>query len=347
MIRLENPYYLYGLLLIPLMVIIYYLWMRWRKKALKKFGDPQVIRQLIPGASIIRTNLKFVVILAAYLFLIIGLANPQIGSRLVEAQRKGVDLMIALDVSNSMMAEDIQPNRLEKARLAIIRLIEELKNDRIGIIVFAGKAYTQLPITTDYAAARMFLSTINTGSVPIQGTAIAEAIGLAARSFSENDHSKAIIVITDGEDHEGKTIEAVKKALENEIRTFTIGMGLPSGGPIPEFNGTRKTGYKKDKEGNTIVTKLNEPMLQEIAMAGNGIYVRANNATTGLRKVFEEINKLEEKEFESKVFTDYEDRFQYFIAISVVLIILELMIAERKSKWAGKLKLFSSKTEKL
>ncbi|MCK5838828.1 MAG: VWA domain-containing protein [Bacteroidales bacterium] len=302
-----------------------------------------VINRLIPDFSKERIVLKFIFLIIAYVFLIIGLANPQIGSKLVKGERKGIDIMIALDVSNSMLAEDIQPNRLEKAKQAISKLIDKLKNDRIGIIVFAGKAYTQLPITSDYAAAKMFLSTIDPTIVPMQGTSISEAIRLATKSFNDENHNKAIIIITDGEDHEGQAIEETKQAVDVGISVFTIGMGLPDGSPIPLYNGNKQLGYRKDKNGNTVVTKLNESILQQIASEGNGIYVRANNTSAGLRTIFQKINKIEKKEYENRIFSDFESRFQYFIGITIILLIIELLIVERKSKWSGKIKLFQEK----
>ncbi len=242
-----------------------------------------------------------------------------------------------------MLAEDIQPNRLERAKQSISKLIDKLGNDRVGIIVFAGNAYMQLPITTDYSAAKMFLTTINTKIVPTQGTAIGEAIDMAIESFDNETHSRAIIVITDGENHEDEPIESAKNAVDQGINVYTIGMGLPEGTPIPEYNQyNRRTGYKKDRQGSTVVTKLNESMLQQIASAGKGVYVRANNSSAGLKTVFDEINKLEKTEFESKMFSDYEDRFQYFIALSLLFIILELFIFERKSKWLSKINLFGN-----
>jgi Ca-activated chloride channel family protein len=276
-----------------------------------------------------------------YALLIIGIANPQTGSKLVEGERKGIDIMIALDVSNSMLAEDIQPNRLERAKQAISKLIDKLGNDRIGIIVFAGNAYMQLPITTDYAAAKMFLSTITTRIVPTQGTAIGEAIDMAIGSFDDETHSRAIIIITDGENHEDEPVKSAENAAEQGIYVYTIGMGLLEGAPIPEYNKyNRRIGYKKDRQGSTVVTKLNEAMLQQIASAGNGVYVRANNTQSGLKTVFDEINSLEKTKFESKIFSDYENRFQYFIALSLIFIVLELFIFERKSKWLSKINLF-------
>jgi len=340
MLRFENPNILFGLLLIPLFIVLFILFLQWKKKSIRKFGELSVISQLMPWVSKGRLIVKFILFMSALFFLIIGIANPQIGSKLVKAQRKGIDLMIALDVSSSMLAQDIQPNRIEKAKQAISRLIDKLSSDRLGIIVFAGKAYVQLPITTDYSAAKLFLSTIETDIVSVQGTAISDAISLAMSSFDENDHDKAIILITDGENHEGDALQEAQFAAENGIHVYTIGMGLPEGAPIPIYRGNTQTGYKKDKQGNTIITKLDEVMLRKIASVGNGIYVRANNTRAGLKKVFEAINKLEKKEFDSIMFSDYEDRFQYFIALAILLLLIEFFIAERKSKVLSSFKLF-------
>lgn len=339
--RFENPQYFYALAVIPVLLALFIWMIFWKKQALKRYGDWTILHRLIPGMSLSRLVFKFILLMLAFVFLIIGLANPQIGSKLVEGERKGIDIMVALDVSNSMLAQDIEPNRLERSRQAISKLIDKLGNDRIGMVVFAGNAYVQLPITTDHAAAKMFLSTISTKVVPTQGTAIGEALELSAKSFDDEKHSRAIVVITDGENHEDDAVKIAKEISEQGINVYTIGMGLPEGTPIPEYDQyNRQTGYKKDREGNTVVTRLNEKMLQDIALAGKGVYVRANNAQAGLSVVFEEINKLEKTEFESKMFSDYESRFQYFIAISLLLLMLELLLFERKNRWLSRINLF-------
>jgi len=345
MFRFENTYFLYGLSLIPVFVIVFFFMLRWKKRALNKFGESSVISQLLPNVSKSKAIFKFVILMFAFASLMIGLANPQIGSKLEKVQRKGVDLIVALDVSNSMLAEDIKPNRLIRAKQAISKLVDRLQNDRIGIVVFAGTAYTQLPITSDYSAAKMFLSTVNTNVVSTQGTAIGSAIKLAEKSFSKGEKkNKAIIIITDGENHEDDAIEQAKIVADKGIIVHTIGMGLPKGAPIPVYKNQYSKDYKKDNSENTIITRLNETMLQQIAAAGKGTYVRANNTKAGLNKIFKEINKMEKVEFDSKIFTDYEDRFQYFIAFCLILLILEVFIFEKKSKWAGKLNLFREKS---
>ncbi len=344
MFQFAMPEYIYGLLMIPLFIIIFVLMLSWRKRALNRFGEIKLLNRLIPDKSKSRVTVKFFILMLAYTFLIFALANPQIGSKLEKVERKGIDLVIAIDVSNSMLAQDIKPSRLLRARQSISKLTDKLKNDRIGIVVFAGNAYTQLPITTDYAAAKLFLSTINTDIVPTQGTAIADAIELSTEAFDDNNHEKAIIIITDGEDHEGDAVQAATAAAEKGIRIYTIGMGLPEGCPIPVFNKSAvQTGFKKDLKNNTVITKLNETMLKQIASAGNGKYVRANNAQTGLSIIFDEINSLEKTQFESRVFSDYEDRFQFLLAPALLLLLFEFLIFERRGRKFRNVNLFGER----
>lgn len=340
MIKFEHIDLFYALLLIPVFIAFYVYRIYWRKKAIQRFGDLDLMDKLMPAVSAYRPFIKFTLLMLAFISLIIAMANPQIGSRIEKAKRQGIDIIIALDVSNSMLAQDIKPSRLNAAKQAVSNLIDKLEGDRIGMVVFAGHAYTQLPITTDYAAAKMFLNTIYPDMLPVQGTAIAEAIELSIKSFSDNQHNKAIVIITDGENHEGDVLLSVKNALELGIKVYTIGMGLPDGGPIPIYKNDVLSGYKKDRQNNIITTKLDENMLQQIAAEGEGFYVRANNSKAGLDKIFEEINKLEESEFETRMFTDYEDRFQYFIILSIILLLIEFIIVDRKSKWANRIKLF-------
>ena len=340
MFRFAHIYYFYLLALIPVFAGLLALFLIWKKKTLAKYGEWSVIRQLMPDYSLAKPILKFVLIMLAFTSLIFALANPQTGSRLEKVKRKGIDLMICLDVSNSMMAQDIKPDRLERAKQSIMRLIDNLEGDRIGIIVFAGKAYTQLPITTDYAAAKMFTASINTSLITTQGTAIGAAIELAANSFGESKHNKAIVVITDGEDHEGNVLEQADAAMKNNITIYTIGMGLPTGTPIPVFSNGIQTGYRKDRDGQTIMSKLDETLLQQIASIGKGMYVRATTSETGLKKIFDDISKIQKSEIEEKQFSDYEDRFQYFVALALFLLILDLFVFERKTKWLQRFKPF-------
>jgi Ca-activated chloride channel homolog len=344
MLRFAHTYYFFGLLAIPVLVMLFWLFRRWKKQSLARFGQQAIIMRLMPETSGSRLFWKFMLLAIAYTCLIIALADPQTGSKLEKIKRRGVDLVIALDVSNSMLAQDIKPNRLETAKQSISKLIDNLENDRIGLIVFAGKAYTQMPITTDYAAAKLFLTNINPGMVPVQGTAIGEAIDQAIGSFGTNKQSKAIIIITDGENHEDDAIAKAREAASKGIAVYTIGMGLPEGGPIPIYNGAIQIGYKKDQDGATIITRLDEKMLLDIASAGKGIYVRANNSQSGLKKVFDQINKMQKNEYDSKVFSDYEDRFQLFLLLSLILLLSEIFIFERKGKWAERIKIFGPKT---
>jgi Ca-activated chloride channel family protein len=264
-----------------------------------------------------------------------------------EVKREGIDLYFCVDISNSMNAEDIAPNRLERSKQAINNLINKLNGDRIGVIIFAGNAYVQLPITTDYAAAKMFLSTINTNLIPSQGTEIGAAINLAIKSFGTSEHSKAIVIISDGEDHvNGDAIKAAQEAAKLGIKIYTIGMGLEEGAPIPLYNQYgKRTGYKKDRDGNIVITKLDDNLLRQIAEIGDGIYRRASNSNVGLDEIFNEINKSEKSEIESKVFTDYEDQFQWFIGAAIILLIIEILISSGKKDWENKFNFFEPKDE--
>ncbi len=341
MLKFAHTEYFFLLALIFVFAILYWLYSMWLKKAKRRFGDEKVIMNLMPEVSSSKPLLKFLLILLAVTFIIIGIADPQIGSKLENIKREGIDLYLVLDVSTSMLAEDIKPNRLERSKLAISTLIDKLQGDRVGIIIFAGNAYKQLPLTTDYSAAKLFLSAVDTKIVPTQGTAIGEAIELATLSFGETDHNKAIIVITDGENHEDDAIEAATMANELGINVFTIGMGLPEGAPIPLYNKYGvQTGFKKDKKNTTVVTKLNEDMLRQIAAAGGGAYARANNASSGLKRIFDDINAIDKKEIETRQFTDYEDRFQIFMGLAIFLLIVELLVADRKTRWAKKFDFF-------
>ncbi len=346
-LRFEHPEYLYGLLVIPILVAIFIIIRIINKREFSKFADSKFFNLLIPLASRSRSNIKFIIFLLVIVLGIFAAANLQSGSKMEDVKREGIDLFFCIDISNSMNAEDITPNRLERSKQAIYNIINKLNGDRIGIIVFAGNAYVQLPITTDYAAAKMFLSTVNTNLIPTQGTEIGAAINLAAKSFGQNDHGKAIVIISDGEDHEnGNAIKAVQEATKLGIKVYTIGMGLEDGAPIPIYNQYgKRTGYKKDRDGNVVITKLNDNMLRQIAELGDGIYRRASNSNVGLDEIFEEINKSEKSEIESKVFSDYEDQFQWFIGAAIILLILEILLSSGKKEWETKFNFFEPKDE--
>jgi Ca-activated chloride channel homolog len=341
MIKFAHSEYLFALAVIPLLIVIYFLAVRNRRRSIQQFGNPVLLKLLMPTAGKYKRLIKFILTLSAIVFLIFGISNPQIGTKLEEVKREGVDLVIALDVSISMKAEDIKPNRLESAKQEISRMLDKLQNDRIGLIVFAGDSYLQLPLTGDYSAARLILSTIDVDVVPVPGTAIGSAIHLAMKSFVEGEKKhKVIAVITDGENHEDDAIAAAKEAQADGAIIHTIGMGSPEGVPIPVYQNNFPSGFKKDGEGNTVITKLDESALQQIAEAGGGKYFRASNRQDELDAVLRDIQAMEKKEYGAKIFTEYEDRFQYFIGIALFLLVLEFFISERKNRWLAKWKLF-------
>ncbi len=328
MIHFAQADFLFLLLLIPLFFIFFALMQYFQRKRIKKFGDSSLVLQLMPSRSVAKGWVKMVLFSLAFFFFSIGLARPQIGAKLKEHEAKGVEIMICLDVSNSMLAEDYSPNRLERAKLAISKLVDKLSEDRIGLIIFAGDSFVQLPITTDYVSAKMFLNSISTGSVPVQGTAIGDAINTAMRSFSaQSEKSRVIIVITDGENHEDDPVAAAKQAADLGVRVFTIGVGSPEGKPIP-MDGD----LLKDKDGEIVVTRLDEAVLQEVAQQGNGAYVRAGNSEFGLNPIISTIKQMDQERFNSIVFEEYDEQYMYFFAIALILLVIEMLIGERRPK---------------
>ena len=320
--------FLWLLLLVPAFLIGYGVVRFFRKRRVAAFGDERLVGELMPSYSGSKGWVRMVLFSLAFTFFVVGLSRPQVGAKLSERETRGAEIMIALDVSNSMLAQDYSPSRLERAKLAISRIVDKLQEDRIGLVVFAGSSFVQLPITTDYVSAKMFLSSVDTGSVPIQGTAIGDAISTCARGFSaQSDKSRAIIVITDGENHEDDAVAAAKDAADVGIRIYTIGVGSPEGQPI-SLNGE----LMKDSEGNIVVTKLDEKVLKDIARAGNGAYVHAGNEEFGLNPILDDIQRLEEEKFNSVVFEEYDEQFMYFFAIALVLFVLEMLVGEKKSK---------------
>ena len=327
MINFAQSQYLLLLLLIPFFFILHALVIRLRKRRLRRFGDETLVKQLMPSYTVSKAGVRLVLFSLAFFFFVIGLSRPQIGAKLKEHETKGAEIMIVLDVSNSMLAEDYSPNRLDRAKLAISRLVDKLRDDRIGLIVFAGNSFVQLPITTDYVSAKMFLSSISTESVPVQGTAIGDAINTAMRSFSaQSEKSRAVIVITDGENHEDDPVTAAKQAAEMGARVFAIGVGSPEGKPIP-MNGE----LLKDKDGEIVVTRLDEKVLQDVAAAGNGVYVRAGNNEFGLNPIIEDIRKMDDERYNSIVFEEYDEQFMYFLAIALFFFVVEMLVGDRRS----------------
>ena len=323
--------YLYLLLLVPLFLVGYGVWRSMRSRRVRKFGDEELVKALMPSWSGSKGWVRMILFSLAFAFFVIGLARPQIGAKLSEHKSHGAEIVICLDVSNSMLAEDYSPNRLDRAKLAISRLTDKLKDDRIGLILFAGSSFVQLPVTTDYVSAKMFLGSIDTGSVPVQGTAMGDAIFTGIRSFSaQSEKSRVIIVISDGENHEDDPVAAAKEAAENGIRVYTVGVGSSEGQPIP-FEG----GLMKDKDGEIVVTRLDEDMLRKVAKAGNGAYIHAGNDEFGLNPIIDDIRRMEDEELGSVVFEEYDEQFMYFFGIALALFVIEMLIGERrpKKKW--------------
>jgi len=341
MIKFGNVEILYGLAIIPVLVIVFIIAYHSKKRALKRFGELKIISGLMPYVSHSRPVLKFIFLMLALVSIIFAAADPQFGSKLEKVKREGVEIIIALDVSNSMLAEDIKPNRLERAKRSISKMIDQLRNDKIGLIIFAGDAYVQVPITTDYSAVKMYLETIDTDIVPRQGTAIGSAIDLGLRSFDEESNlDKAMIVITDGENHQGNAIEAAEKAADKGIAIHMIGMGSNKGVPIPLRKQNGQVVYQKDQNGNTVISKLNEKVLKNIAAETDGSFSLATNSSTGLNELFKEISKMEKKEIESKIYADYEHRFQYLIGLALLFLFIDIMLLDRKNSRLMKYNLF-------
>ena len=341
--RFANPEYLYLLLLLPVLIVLFIINQVRRRNSLKNLGESAIINRLLPEISGIRPVIKFTFLLLGISAVIIMLARPQFGSRLEEVKKQGVEVIIALDVSNSMLAEDIQPNRLTRAKQAISKLVDNLENDKIGLIVFAGDAYTQIPITTDYISAKMFLSTISPDMVPKQGTAIGAAINLAERSFSPGEgKSKAIVIITDGENHEDDPVSEAEAASKAGIVIHTIGIGSNEGVPVPVTTGGKRD-YLKDRDGATVITKLDEEILKKIAISSGGNYIRASNSNIGLDEIFSDIRKMKKDELESTMYTEYNDQFQIFAAIALFFLILEIIIMDRKNRKLQNVRLFKFK----
>lgn len=331
--------YLNLLWIVPVLLALFIVTRQIARKQLEQFADKKMIERLAPMRSPGKIWWKQILMLLALIMIIVAIARPRFGTHLKEVERQGKELVVALDVSRSMMATDIQPNRLERAKQAIIKLLDKLDHDRISLIVFAGEAYTQLPLTTDYPAAKMFISSIETEMIPQQGTAIGQAIEHGIKSFSPGEEkNKALVIITDGENHENDAIEKAKEAASKGIKVYTIGMGLPQGGPIPVKG--RANEFHRDRSGNVVITKLNEGMLQQIAAAGEGSYIRANNIRSGLNSLFDEIDELEKAKMKSQVYAEFDEQFQFAAWIALVLLALDFFILERKNKYLANIKLF-------
>lgn len=338
MFRFGEPIYLYLLLIVPFLVVFYLYTNYRRRKRLRQYGDPELMAHLMPNVSKYRPDVKFWLVTAALVMVIFMLARPQFGSKMETVKRQGVETVVALDISNSMLAQDVTPSRLEKSKKLVSRLVETFNNDKVAMIVFAGEAFTQLPITSDYISAKMFLETISPSLITTQGTDIRGAIGLAMKSFTPNEGvGRAIILITDGENHEGGAVEAAQQAAEKGVRVFVLGVGSPEGSPIP-VEGTND--FRRDKDGNVVVTKLNEQMCQEIAKAGNGMYVRVDNTNNAERALNAEINKLAKADVETQVYTEFDEQFDVLAWLALVLLAVDVMLLNRKNPLFKNVKLF-------
>ena len=340
MFRFEDPIYLYLLVLIPLLALLRFFMVHQQKKRLRRFGDPELVRQLMPDVSRFRPLVKFCLLLAALSLLIVTLARPQFGTKISHEKRTGIETIIAMDISNSMLAEDVTPSRLDRSKMMVENLVDHFTNDKIGLIVFAGDAFIQLPITSDYVSAKMFLSNIDPSMISVQGTDIAKAIDMASHSFTQQEGiGKAIIVITDGEDHEGGALEAAKNAKEKGLRVYVLGVGSPQGAPIPTGDGN----YMKDQTGQTVMTGLNEEMCRQIAEAGGGAYIHVENNSSAQDQLDAELDKLAKKETESTIYSDYDEQFQAVAIIVLLLLILETCLLEAKNPVLKNISLFKRK----
>ena len=338
MFRFGEPLYLYLLIILPLLVIFYLYSNYRRRKRLRRYGDMELLERLMPQVSKYRPDVKFWLTIAAMAMVIFMLAQPQFGSKMETVKRQGIETVVALDVSNSMMAEDVTPSRLAKSKRLVSRLVETFNNDKVALIVFAGEAFTQLPITSDYVSAKMFLESISPSLISTQGTDVRAAIDLALKSFTPNEGvGRAIVLITDGENHEGGAIEAAKEAAEKGVHVFVLGVGSPDGAPIPVESSNE---FRRDKDGNVVVTRLNEDMCREIARAGNGMYVRVDNTNNAERALNAEINKLAKADVETQVFTEFDEQFQVLAWLALIFLAVEAMLLDRKNPLFKNVKLF-------
>ena len=340
MFRFANPDFLYLFFLLPVLVGVFLYFNHRRHQNIRKYGDPALLNELMPTISKYRPDVKFWLTFSALALTIFMLARPQFGSKMETVKRSGVEAVIALDISNSMLAEDVTPSRLEKAKKLISRLVDTFNNDKVGMVVFAGEAFTQLPITSDYVSAKMFLESINPNLITTQGTDIGAAIRLGMKSFTPNEGvGRAIVVITDGENHEGGAEEAARVAAEKGMLVYVLGVGSPEGAPIPASSG-RSNDFRKDKDGNVIVTRLNEEMCRQIAQTGKGMYIRVDNSNSAQRILQGEIDKLVKADVETTVFTEFDEQFIVVAWIALILLVLEVLVLERKNPLFKNIKLF-------
>lgn len=343
MFRFANIEILWLIPVVFLLIIAYVVYTRRKRRQLEEFGDAELMEQLMPNASRVRPNVKFGIVMVALVLLIIAAARPQFGQSEHSEKRQGIEAIVALDISNSMLAEDVAPNRLDRAKQMVSKLMDNMVNDKVGLVVFAGDAFIQLPITCDYVSAKMFLNTISSNLIKTQGTAIGQALATSIRCFGEqSDASRAIILITDGENHEDDAVAVAQRAKEAGIQVLVVGIGKPEGSPIP-VPGTNN--FIKDRQGNVVVSKLNEEMCREIAQAGGGIYVRCDNTNTATKAIQKELDKLATQEIETQVFTDYNEQFQSFALIALLLLVIDFFIFNRKNKSLTRIDIFGEEKQ--
>ncbi|MEY8868059.1 VWA domain-containing protein [Meridianimaribacter flavus] len=342
MFQLEEKIWFWLLLVIPVILLFFLLLQLWKYKTQRKFANKTLLKRLSPNQSLFKSILKVLVLCLAFTFITIALVNPKIGTKLETVKRSGVDIVFAVDVSKSMLAEDVAPNRLDKAKQLVTQIINNLASDRVGIIAYAGKAFPQLPITTDYASAKMFLQNMNTDMLSSQGTAINEAIELAKTYYDDEEQTnRVLIIISDGEDHSDIATNVAEEAGEEGIRIFTIGVGDEKGGPIPIKRNGVVLNYKKDNQGETVITRLNEDTLKEIAEEANGAYINGKNTSEVVDSIRDILNKMDKTEFEAKEFADFKDQYQWFLAFGIFLLVFDVLLLERKTGWLKKLNLFN------
>ena len=342
MYQLDEKIWFWALVIIPVLLLFFLALQLWKHKTQKKFAEANMLKKLSPDKSTFKSVLKIALLCLAFLCFILALVNPKIGTKLETVKREGVDIVFAIDVSKSMLAEDIAPNRLEKAKQLVTQIINNLASDRVGIIAYAGKAFPQLPITTDYASAKMFLSNMNTDMLSSQGTAINEAINLSKTYFDNDEQTnRVLIIISDGEDHSEAATDVAEEASTEGIRIFTIGVGDAKGSPIPIKRNGVVVSYKKDNQGETVITKLNEETLKAIADKANGAYINGKITNDVVENIREILNKMDKTEFEAKQFADFKDQFQWFLGLGIVFLFLDMFLLERKTAWLKKLNLFN------
>jgi len=340
--RLDEKIWFWTLLVIPVIILLFIFVQLWRRSAQRKFADSPLLKRLSPNQSLFKSFLKVIVLCGAFACLSLALVNPKIGTKLETVRSQGVDIVFAVDVSKSMLAEDIAPNRLEKSQQLVTQIINNLASDRVGIIAYAGKAFPQLPITTDYASAKMFLQNMNTDMLSSQGTAIHEAIQLAKTYYDDEEQTnRVLIIISDGEDHGGEAVNIAEEANEEGIRILTIGVGDAKGGPIPIKRNGVIINYKKDKNGETVITRLDETILRKIAEETNGVYINGSNTSEVVDTIKDVLSGMDKKEFESKQIADFKDQFQWFLGLGILLLFIDIFFLERKTSWLKRLNLFN------